>query len=586
MKKNNIIAVFAVGILMSCTQEDIKEFKTKELDVKITNAVITKDIINENTLPSNSEIGLFVTDDSGLTYDGSILRNIKYTATGEGDAQKWNAASDVLLSATVANVNSYYPYDESVTDITSIPIEVTSEVQKDWMWGTPVSGMDNKNYSATINMNHALAAVKLNIKKENYFGAGKVTSVSFNSNGAGTSAIMNATTGALADIKGAGYTFESTKEFTIGNEATSVSFIAVPIGIAAPLIINFEIDGKLMSVQTPDVTLLPGNIYECNLSCSMQSFALNKLNVTKWTVEQMGNIELQPFSPLVEITGTTTGLKIEYEYKNTKLIVKAIPEKQMYPASTSISIKKDNDSKYQVLKSLENSFDSNNILCFSLSGINEKIEIKFGGVRETKWTRIQHIDGTLYTADEWQAAEAAGTVTIADFNGIAVRYSTVISCPHIFYPITTKTVWSNASQFSYIPEMLIVNSTTASQQANGDVNTSYILNAIEDGSITDAVAATMCSEFTFPNGQKGYLPSLGEVKAWKDNGAWQVVLKLFPDINSSTQLFTSSLYSNNRVWTMATSSSPEFRESYFTSSYHAFPATQFIYDPANEYANK
>lgn len=50
-----------------------------------------------------------------------------------------------------------------------------------------------------------------------------------------------------------------------------------------------------------------------------------------------------------------------------------------------------------------------------------------------EYARIQHIDGTLYTADEWNAAKTKGTVTNKDANGVAVLYNSEKACPHIIY---------------------------------------------------------------------------------------------------------------------------------------------------------
>ena len=249
MKRSIILTALAVATLASCNRIDTPEMGSNALDISVRNGMGTKAVIEGTTLPSGSEIGLCVTDQSGVTYDGSNLKNVKYTASGEGESQKWNAVSDVLLSATVANVGSYYPYDESVYDITAIPIEATSAVQKDWMWGTPVSGLDNKNTSATITMNHALAAVRLNIIKGSFAGTGNIDYVSIESSGAASSAVMNATTGELSDIKGAGYIFESTDEFTLSEGGTNVDFIVVPAGTEAPMDICVLVNGAEMIVS-------------------------------------------------------------------------------------------------------------------------------------------------------------------------------------------------------------------------------------------------------------------------------------------------------------------------------------------------
>ena len=551
MKRSIFMTALAVAVLASCNRIDTPEMGNNALDISVRNGMGTKAVVEGTTLPAGSSIGLFVTDESGKTYDGNTVANVKYTATGEDDTQKWNAASDVLLSATVANVNSYYPYDESVYDVTAIPIEATSEVQKDWMWGTPVSGLDNKNTSATITMSHALAVVRLNINKNNYPGAGKITSVSFNSNGAGTSAVMNATNGELTDIKGAGYTFENIEELILGDNATSVSFITIPTNTAAPLTISMIIDGKLMKVQTADITLLPGNIYDCNLSINMSTLSLSKLNVTKWTVEQMENIKVNPYAPVVNYSGSNTNfytdnpLYIEQYYKDKTLTVKI---------STDIGHEV---KEVKVTGGVSTQYlDENGTRTIIITNIISDITIKLNGTTYIPWARIQHVDGTLYTAEEWLAAETAGTVTDADANGVAVLYSQYAVCPHIIHPHTGGGGnWSVGSDENIIGLTYITDDKLARRDVNGFRNTQIIMNALISGAISEARSAQYCAELIFANGQNGYMPAWGEMYAWISNK--DIINDCMSAIGGTTverNARSSTLISESSVWGINTNS--------------------------------
>ena len=476
-----------------------------------------------------------------------------------------------MLSTAKATIHSYYPYDESVYDVTAIPIEVTSEVQKDWMWGTPATDIDNTNNTAVITMNHALAAVKLNIKKENYFGAGKVTSVSFNSNGAGTSAVMNATTGALSNVKGAGYTFESTKEFTIGNEATAVSFIAVPTNTAAPLTLDVIVDGKQMKVQTADVTLQAGNIYECNLSMNISVLSISKLNVTRWTVEQMGDVELSPFAPVVSFAGTTTNIRAEHDYKNKALTVTA------YPTLEGYSVNKATVTGGVPTQSV----DENGVRTIVITDIVSDVKVTFAGTTYVPWARIQHVDGTLYTAEEWLAAEEAGTITDVEANGVAVRYSKYASCPHIIHPkYSTNTMTWSTNTSVVVPGVPVTTDKAVAQlDVNGKANTDAILKAVVAGTISNAPAAQYCADVTFANGEQGYLPAAGELQAWYDNkttvnacmdaiGADNVYVSTWNYTWSSTQ------YSADSAWEWLCSGSDLYYNAKYYN-YYARPVSAF-----------
>ena len=504
------MTAFAVAALASCNRIDTPEMGSNALDISVRNGMGTKAVVEGTTLPNGSEIGLCVTDQSGVTYDGSNLKNVKYTASGEGESQKWNAVSDVLLSATVANVGSYYPYDESVYDITAIPIEATSAVQKDWMWGTPVSGLDNKNTSATITMSHALAAVRLNIIKGSFAGTGNIDYVSIESSGAASSAVMNATNGELTDIKGAGYIFESTDEFTLSEGGTKVDFIVVPAGTEAPLDICVLVNGAEMVATTAGMTLEAGKLYEYTVSVGVEALQLNKINVTEWTHGEVLEQMVSPAAPVVNITGTATDIRLEQTYANKTLTLKAIPKLEGYIVN-EVTVQGGINTQ---------TVDENGTRTIVITNIISDVTIKFNGKTFVPWARIQHVDGTLYTAEEWLAAEEAGTVTDADANGVAVRYSKYASCPQVIHPTyASDYYWSSYdSKTVAVPGLLMISDNAIAQlDVEGQKNTDIILAAVANGAISGAPAAKYCVETVFANGQQGYLPAAGELQGWYDN---------------------------------------------------------------------
>ena len=58
----------------------------------------TKAYISTTTFPDGSQIGVFLTDREGLTYEGST-DNMRYTAAGTGASQKWNSDTPALLGS-------------------------------------------------------------------------------------------------------------------------------------------------------------------------------------------------------------------------------------------------------------------------------------------------------------------------------------------------------------------------------------------------------------------------------------------------------------------------------------------------------
>ena len=522
MRRSIFMTALAVAALASCNRIDTPEMGSNALDISVRNGMGTKAVIEGTTLPSGSEIGVFVTDISGVTYEANMISNAKYSAVGENESQIWNNSDGIMLTETKATVNSYYPYDESVTNITAIPIEATSDVQKDWMWGSTVTDLNNANNNAVITMNHALAAVRLNITKGNYTGEGKVTLTSIEGPGIAYYANLNAITGALDNIKRkGGVKLESKKEFTLSNDNYSVDFITIPNTYNGSITIRIIIDGIEMKVSTASFVLKAGNIYDCNLSINTQSLVINKLNVTEWTIEKMGDVELQPYSPKVEFTIPVLGqdyIRVEYDYDSQRQVLtfKIIPLLEGYVAD-----------EVKVSGCIcEQNVDENGVRTLIMTDIVSTIKITFNnnyGATFVPWARIQHVDGTLYTAEEWLAAETAGTVTDADANGIAIRYSKYVSCPFVIYPqISTSTYkWSSNTSIE-IPGVNTTSSTSkptikAEKDVFGKSNTDALLEAIATGRISDAPAAQYCADITFANGQKGYLPAAGETMACVDN---------------------------------------------------------------------
>lgn len=480
MNKNIILAACLTAALASCNQVEVPEYQPMSLDIAVTTVAETKGLVTGTTLPSGSSVGLFVTDQTGVTYDGVEVSNVKYTAAGEGASQSWSAVSDIMLSGTKGTLKGYYPYSESVTDITAIPVEATSEIQNDWMWATPIGNLNYKYYNATVKMNHALAAVRLSVIRKTATDDAEITSITFKSNAAASEAVLNATNGALSSISGTGAKYTASETFTASDVKKSFDFITVPAGVSAPIAVELTVNGSKMTAESDPVLLEAGNLYEYTLVISVnEGLSMNTLNVTEWsTVEN---------EELVDLLSKPSEISIPDPY--------------------------------------------------------------------VEWARIQHMDGTLYTAEEWLAAEAAGTVTDADANGVAVLYSTYEVCPHVVAPYSTSLMFSSNISVE-IPSVNTVSdhghpNYLAYHDIKGQANTEAILAAVANGTIEDAPAAEYCTNATLPNGQKGYMPALGEVKAWIDNKTMfnecmaaigGIKVENYVDYSSSTQKSSTQHY--------------------------------------------
>ena len=201
------------------------------------------------------------------------------------------------------------------------------------------------------------------------------------------------------------------------------------------------------------------------------------------------------------------------------------------------------------------SVDENGVRTIVITDIVSDVKVTFAGTTYVPWARIQHVDGTLYTAEEWLAAEEAGTITDVEANGVAVRYSKYASCPHIIHPkYSTNTMTWSTNTSVVVPGVPVTTDKAVAQlDVNGKANTDAILKAVVAGTISNAPAAQYCADVTFANGEQGYLPAAGELQAWYDNkttvnacmdaiGADNVYVSTWNYTWSSTQYSASSAW--------------------------------------------
>ena len=141
---------------------------------------------------------------------------------------------------------------------------------------------------------------------------------------------------------------------------------------------------------------------------------------------------------------------------------------------------------------------------------------------------IQHIDGRLFTMAEWEEGGYGASVA----NGVAVIDSAamfVIAKEQISSGMT----WS--SNTSTIVNGVLTSTTIATAKTDyaGEANTALI------AAIDTSKAAYSCANYEFPNGQKGYLPALGE---------WDVASKYKADIVSAMSLIEGDAIPTGYQW--------------------------------------
>ena len=128
---------------------------------------------------------------------------------------------------------------------------------------------------------------------------------------------------------------------------------------------------------------------------------------------------------------------------------------------------------------------------------------------------IEHVNGTLYTEDEW----TAGGFSNDDANGVAVVRPISGSFVIAKNESSSKLAWGGNGK-----TITGIFTTTRREEAyldnGGAGNTPKIIEqctGYTNNGITGAPAAEYCANFTFPNNKKGYLGALGEWRAVYDN---------------------------------------------------------------------
>lgn len=164
---------------------------------------------------------------------------------------------------------------------------------------------------------------------------------------------------------------------------------------------------------------------------------------------------------------------------------------------------------------------------------------------------IQHIDGSLYTVVEWIVKELPSD----EANGVAVVTKTVKF-------VIAKEDASDSAAWSSVQSKLtegIPTTTTQSAALSNFDGKSYTKGMI---AVDTGGAAFVCSNYLFPNGIKGYLPSLGEWRIVADNldqiedamaTAGGVPLNLM-----GRTLWSSVQYNANYAWRVALNSTNRY----------------------------
>ena len=239
---------------------------------------------------------------------GIAYNNVKATAVGSTVNQKYIIGTSVLLDDIDGTIRAYYPWEEDV-DVKSIPIK---SGDTDYMYSQPVTGVTSVNPQANLVMQHALAAVRVNLKRGMYAGTGLVKSISVAVNNIAGTGRLDATIGELSGLADIGKPVPMVMSSSLDNTITK-DFILIPTNSEAPLTIVVNIDGVDYSVSTDAICLQRGILYSIDITVDYAALSWSDLTVETWGYDRFG----KPVVPVGNYTVTLTGNMEGIAFNNT-----------------------------------------------------------------------------------------------------------------------------------------------------------------------------------------------------------------------------------------------------------------------------
>lgn len=243
MKKNKflllpILGMLSVGLFISCGDDETTSTKTSVLSINRAE-VLTRS--SKDTFTQGDEIGIFVLDENGGKYnDCPCCWNNKVTLLDN----IWNVEKNIYLNSKSGTLRAYFPYDVAVENPAQIVVE--SATQTDYLYSRPIT-VNAENPVVTLQMQHALALVKLVIKKDGYLGDGDVSGVSLQ--GINTEGTLDISTGEILISKTGNESYKGA--FQLTDEPLIIGIIALPQTVTSTTVL-LMIDGERYGFKLPD----------------------------------------------------------------------------------------------------------------------------------------------------------------------------------------------------------------------------------------------------------------------------------------------------------------------------------------------
>ena len=267
---------------------------------------------------------------------------------------------------------------------------------------------------------------------------------------------------------------------------------------------KYNYDNEIRYVRDEDISSL---IYTCSTGGYFEDMSTQKtVNLTK-VKDRVYVVENKVYYITVNITKNVENADFTIEYTNQEgEAISTVVKKGQH----ILPIKYGTNVKITP-------HDKANFVTPYVYTTNAKITLIQCDFKYTESTGIyiEHVNGTLYTADEW----TSGNFSNNDANGVAVVRPITGSFVIAKEQSSTTLAWGGHDKT--ITDIFTSNKRDKARLDNGGAsNTPKIIEqctGYTNHGITGAPAAEYCASYTFPNGKTGYLGALGEWKAVYDN---------------------------------------------------------------------
>lgn len=292
-----LIASFIFAGLLSCETDDLSISMEDRTALEVGSVRVNdqaKSLVGDY-IGSGESIGVFVYDAGSSSYVGN---NLKFQADGIGSGQKWGSDSQLLLGPSNVSVYGYYPYNANIADITSIPLSMDEQI--DYLYAQEATGVNQTNKRVSLTMYHALAVIRLRIKRSADSNCDKLNRVIIEGTNFSNQGILNGKTGDLRGTSSQGR-FTLYPELSLTNDYQELNYVVIPSGVSGTLKAYFSLDNKPYETSLGTMSLKQGEIYSYDITVTDVSFKVDGFTVSPWisVIGQNGNLVADKFHNVV-----------------------------------------------------------------------------------------------------------------------------------------------------------------------------------------------------------------------------------------------------------------------------------------------